>query len=101
MSPGQRDGTGLSRAVPHLVGTYAVAGLLTGAFYYDRVAFVPHDARMTGAFTVGALWPGYWLVRVAKSVARQASPMRNDHAFGRATMYPATSSSTSATPAFP
>ena len=71
MRPGPRDGRGMRRALPHLVGAYAVAGLLTGAFFYDKIAFAPHDARMIAAVHAGALWPGYWLVRLAKPIARQ------------------------------
>ena len=66
MWSGLRDRARLRRALPHLVGAYAVAGLLTGAFLYGKVPFAPYDARMTAAVHAGALWPAYWLVRTTR-----------------------------------
>jgi hypothetical protein len=68
--PKPQDRTRLRRALPHLVGAYAVAGLLTGAFYHGRIAFAPYDMRMTMAVYVGAFWPAYWLVHLVKSATR-------------------------------
>ncbi|HEX8167273.1 MAG TPA: hypothetical protein VF601_16000 [Beijerinckiaceae bacterium] len=70
MRPKPQDRTRLRRALPHLVGAYAIAGLLTGAFYYGRIAFAPHDMRLTVATYVGVVWPAYWPIHLVKSATQ-------------------------------
>ena len=65
--------TRLQRAIPHLIGLYAVGGLLTGASTYNRLPTLPlnHNERMTMASQAAVAWPFVLTVR-AMAKARRA-----------------------------
>jgi hypothetical protein len=64
------------RAVPHLIGAYAVAGLLTAASAYNRFPALPlgHNERMTMAVQSGTMWPLYWAAKAVHKAYRAISP---------------------------
>jgi hypothetical protein len=65
----------LRRALPHLIGMYAVIALLTGArFFQNTPTLYDFDVRLNLSVGMGTMWPIYWPTRVARDAY---SHMRN------------------------
>jgi hypothetical protein len=60
----------LKQALPHIVGFYACAALLTGTWVYNRLpeSRYDYDRRMWAAVNAGILWPLTMTARVLLTV---------------------------------
>ena len=66
--------------LPHLVGFYAVTGMLTGVHYFNRIPFVDFNTRLNASIYMGLGWPMYWPMRLAMNAyaaSRRASPQKD------------------------